>query len=113
MKPRPAGTIRIEFNISERTITTVWTMVGKMMEFPIPEEDIPGNDLEDIIYEARHLIEALKRVNPPKQLVDGDRVEIWQMVTDGANKLLEIVEVRATPPPNYNKSDAPPDQHAN
>jgi len=112
MKPRPAGTIRIEVNIAKRTITTVWPTLGAM-EFPLPEEHVTGNDLEDIIYEARHLIEALKRVDPPKQLVDSDRVEVWQMVTDGENKLLATTEVHTTPPLTRSEFDVKGDKNVN
>jgi hypothetical protein len=113
MKPRPAGTIRIEVNIPKRTMTTVWTMVGGSMEFPLSEELITGNDSDDIIYEARHVIEALKRANPPKQLVDGDKVEVWQMVTDGENKLLATTEVHITPPLTRSEFDVKGDKNAN
>jgi hypothetical protein len=113
MKPRPAGTIRIEVNIPKRTMTTVWTMVGGSMEFPLSEELITGNDSDDIIYEARHVIEVLKQVNPPKGLVDGDKVEVWQMVTDGENKLLATTEVHITPPLIRSEFDVKGDQNAN
>jgi len=60
LKPRPAGTIKIEVNIPKRTITTVWEMLHRSMEFELPEEYMTGNDIEDVICEARHVMEALK-----------------------------------------------------
>lgn len=96
-KPRPAGTIKIEVNVPNRTITTVWTMVGRAMEFSFPEEHLTGNDTEDALDEARHVVEALKRVDPPKRFVDGDRVEIWQVVPEGENKLLGSLQIHLTP----------------
>jgi hypothetical protein len=97
LKPRPKGTIKIEVNIPKRTITTVWEMLRGSMEFQFPEEDVTGNDLDDVVYEARHVIEALKRVDPPKQFVDGDRVEIWQVVDEGENRLLGSLQIHVTP----------------
>lgn len=95
-KPRPAGTIRIEVNVPGRTITTAWEQLGSM-EFPLLDEHLTGDDTEDVIYEARHVAEALKRVDPPKRLVDGDRVEIWQIVPEGENKLLGSLKIHVTP----------------
>jgi hypothetical protein len=96
LKPRPAGTIRIEVNVPKRTITTVWEQLGSM-EFPLLDEHLTGDDTEDVIYEARHVAEALKRVDPPKRLVDGDRVEIWQIVPEGENKMLGSLQIHVTP----------------
>jgi hypothetical protein len=97
LKPRPAGTIRIEVNVAKRTITTVWEMLHGSMEFELPDEHLTGSDIEDVIYEARHVLEALKNVTPPKQLVDGDKVEIWQMLPEGENKLLGSLQIHLTP----------------
>lgn len=97
LKPRPAGTIRIEVNIPSRTITTMWGRIGSMT-FAFPEEDLTGNDARDVVYEARHVIEALKTTDPPKRLVDGDKVEIWQVVPDGGKRLLASLNVRASHP---------------
>ena len=96
-KPRPAGTIRIEVNTSERTLTTVWEMVQRSMEFEFPEEHLTGNDLNDVLNEARYAMEALKQVNPPKQFVDGDRVEIWQVGAEGEKKLLGSLQIHLSP----------------
>lgn len=96
-KRRPAGTIRIEVNVPSRKITTVWEMVGGSMEFTFSDEDVTGNDLDDVMNEAHHMIEALKQVDPPKQVVDGDKVEIWQVVPDGEKKLLGSVAIHVTP----------------
>jgi SEC-C motif len=112
LKPRPAGTIKIEVNIPKRTITTVWELLGSM-EFPLDEEGLTGNDIDDVIYEARHVIEALKKVDPPKQLVDGDTVEIWQVVLDGENKLLASVKVQVTPLLTRSEFDVLGGQNAN
>src|SRR5208283_1604607 len=87
LKPRPAGTIKIEVNIPKRTITTVWETLRGSMEFEFPEDHLTGNDIEDVLFEARHVVEALKKVDPPKQFVDGDSVEIWQVVPEGENKM--------------------------
>jgi hypothetical protein len=97
LKPRPKGTIKIEVNIRKRTITTVWETLHGSIEFELPEEDLTGNDTDDVIYEARHVIEALKNADPPKRLVDGDTVEIWQVVQDGENQMLASVNVHVTP----------------
>lgn len=97
LKPRPAGTIRIEVNIAKRTLTTVWEMVQRSMEFEFPEEHLTGNDLDDVLNEARYAVEALKQVNPPKRFVDGDRVEIWHIVPDGKKKLLGSLQIRLSP----------------
>jgi hypothetical protein len=113
MKPRPAGIIRLEFNIPERTITTVWTMVGGAMEFPFPEEYITGDDVDDILVEARHLVEALKQVAPPKQVVDGDRLEVWQIVPDGEKRLLAVTQVHVTPTLTRSEFDVKEDRNAN
>jgi hypothetical protein len=112
LKPRPAGTIRIEVNIPKRTITTVWTMLGGAMEFPIPEDQISGNDADDTLNAAYHVMEAIKQVNPPKRFVDGDRVEAWQMVTDGENKLLASTQVHITPALTRSEFDVKGDKNA-
>jgi hypothetical protein len=113
LKARPAGTIRIEVNIPKRTITTVWTMVGGAMEFPIPEDQISGNDADDTLNAAYHVMEALKQVNPPKRFVDGDRVEVWQIATDGENKLLASTQVHITPALTRSEFDVKGDKNAN
>lgn len=94
---RPAGTIRIEVNVPKRTITTVWTMLGGAMEFPISKDQVSGNDADDTLNAAYHVMEAIKQVNAPKRFVDGDRVEVWQMGTDSENKLLASTRVHITP----------------
>ena len=112
-KRRPAGTIKIEVNIPQRKITTAWEMLGGSMEFQFPNEDVTGNDAEDVLYEAHHIIEALKRVDPPKRFVDGDKVEIWQVVSDGENKLLGSVSVRVTPSLTRSEFDVKGRENAN
>ena len=113
LKPRPAGTIRLEVNIAKRTLTTVWEMLHGSMEFKFPEEHLTGNDLEDVLCEARHALEALKRVNPPKQLVDGDRVEIWQIVPDAEKKLLASLQINLSPPLTRSEFDVLGGDNAN
>jgi len=49
------------------------------------------------VYEARHIIEALKQVEPPQRFIDGDRVEIWQVVEEGENRLLGSLQINVTP----------------
>lgn len=97
LKPRPAGTIRIEVNIAKRTITIVSEPLRGSMEFEFTPDHLTGDDIDDALFEARHVIEALRRVDPPKRLVDGDRVEIWQVVPDGENKLLASMTMPVTP----------------
>ena len=97
LKPRPKGIIKIEVNIRKRTITTVLEMLHCSMDFQFPEEDVTGNDVDDVVYAARHIIEALKQVNPPQRFVDGDRVEIWQVVEEGENRLLGSLQINVTP----------------
>jgi hypothetical protein len=113
LKPRPAGTIRIEVNVAKRTITTVWEMVQRAMEFDFPEEHLTGHDVDDVIYEARHMVEALTKVNPPKQLVDGDKIEIWQVVPEGENKLLGSLQIHAAPLLTRSEFDVLGGEHAN
>jgi hypothetical protein len=97
LKPRPAGTIKIEVNVAKRTITTVWQMLHRSVEVEFPEVHLTGNDLDDVMYEAQNAVEALKRVNPPKQFVDGDTVEIWHIVPDGEKKLLGSLQIHLSP----------------
>jgi hypothetical protein len=97
-KPRPAGTIRIEVNIPKRIVTTVWERLGAM-EFPINEEYITDNELNDVIDTARHLVAALERFDPPERLVAGDKIEIYQVVSDGTPKLIAVTEIRSAPFP--------------
>jgi len=112
-KRRPAGTIKIEVNVPKRTITTVWEMLRGAMEFPLPEEDVTGNDTEDVLYEAQHVVEALKQVDPPKRFVDGDRVEIWQVIPDGENKLLGSLQIHLSPLLTRSEFDVKGDMNAN
>jgi hypothetical protein len=67
------------------------------MDLQFPEEDVTGNDVDDVVYAARHIIEALKQVNPPQRFVDGDWVEIWQVVEEGENRLLGSLQIHVTP----------------
>jgi hypothetical protein len=97
MKPRRPGTIRIEVNILERTIRIVWAMVGWSRERSIPEEHITGDDLDDVLSQARFAFEALKHVDPPKQFVRGDRVEIWQIIPEGERRLLGSTDIETSP----------------
>src|ERR1700751_4579012 len=97
LKPRPAGTIRIEVNIVKRTITIVSVPLRASIEIEFTPDHLTGDDIDDALFEARHVIEALKRVEPPKRLVDGDRVEIWQVVPDGEKKLLLSMTMPVTP----------------
>jgi hypothetical protein len=84
-------------NVPQRTITTVWEPLHRSMEFEFPEEHLTGNDIDDVLYEARHVIESLKKVDPPKQFVDGDSVEIWQVVPEGENRMLGSLIIHVTP----------------
>jgi len=95
-KPRPAGTIRIEVDIPKRIVTTEWERLGAM-EFPINEEYVTENELNDVIDTARHVIAALEQVDPPKRVVAGDKIEIYQVVADGTPKLLAVKEVKSAP----------------
>lgn len=113
LKPRPKGTIKIEVNIRKRTITTVWEMLRGSMDFQFPEEDMTGNDVDDVVYAARHIIEALKQVNPPQRFVDGDRVEIWQVVEEGENRLLGSLQIHVTPSLTRSEFDVLGDDNAN
>jgi hypothetical protein len=102
VKSRSAGTIRIEVDIQRRMITTIWSMLGAQ-EFHIRDEHITGNDAQDVLYIARHVIKALERFDRPWRSVNGDQVEIWQAVQDGESKLLATVEVNETSPPAQNE----------
>jgi len=96
-KPRQSGTIRIEVNLHERTIRVVWAMVGKSWQRSFPEEHITGNDIADVDFQARFAFEALKHVDPPKQFVRGDHVEIWHTIPDGEKKLIGTTDIEFTP----------------
>ena len=113
LKPRHKGTIKIEVNIPKRTITTVWEMLHCSMDFQFPEEDVTGNDVDDVVYAARHIIEAIKQVNPPQRFVDGDRVEIWQVVEEGGNRLLGSLQIHVTPSLTRSEFDVLGGNHAN
>ena len=113
IKPRPKGIIKIEVNIRKRTITTVWEMLHCSMDFQFPEEDVTGNDVDDVVYAARHIIEALKQVNLPQRFVDGDRVEIWQVVEEGENRLLGSLQINVTPSLTRSEFDVLGGDHAN
>ena len=52
------------------------------------EPQKPKNDTDDVLFIARHVIEAAKRAPPPKGFVEGDKFEVWQVVPEGGNKLL-------------------------
>lgn len=112
LKPRPAGTIRIEVNIAKRTITIVSEPLHGSMEIEFTPDHLTGDDIDDALFEARHVIEALRRVDPPKRLVDGDRVEIWQVVPDGENKLLTSMTMPVTPWLTRSEFDVRGDENA-
>jgi len=112
VKKRPAGTIRIEVDIQQRAISTVWSMLGTQ-QFPIRDEHITGNDAQDVLHIATHVLAALERIDPPGQLVDGDQIEIWQAVQDGESKLLAGLTVKETLPPVQNEPTVEGDANAN
>jgi hypothetical protein len=72
-------------------------MVGRSLERSFPEEHITGNNLADVVFQARFAFEALKHVDPPKQFVRGDRVEIWQIIPDGERRLIGTTNTEFTP----------------
>lgn len=113
LKPRPAGTIRIEVNLPKRTITIVSVPLHASMEIDFTPDHLTGDDIDDALFEARHVIEALKRFDPPKGLVDGDRVEIWQVVPDGEKRLLLSMTMPVTPWLTRSDFDVHGDESAN
>ena len=113
LKPRPAGTIRIEVNIAKGTITIVSEPVRGSMEIEFTPDHLTGDDIDDALFEARHVIEALRRFDPPKGLVDGDRVEIWQVVPEGEKKLLLSMTMPVTPWLTRSDFDVHGDESAN
>jgi len=113
LKPRPAGTIRIEVNIAKRTITIVSVPLRASIEIEFTPDHLTGDEVDDALFEARHVIEALRQVDPPKRLVDGDRVEIWRVVPDGEKRLLLSMTMPVTPWLTRNDFDVHGDEIAN
>lgn len=90
---RKAGTIRIEVNLGDRTMTVVWTMADKFSQKSCEELMLTGDETQDINCVARHAIEGLRRCDPPMRCVDGDSIEVWKVVTEVERTLLFTEEV--------------------
>jgi len=97
IKPRPATTIRIEVNVAKRGIRTIWGHYGAM-DFSIPESHYTEhggmNDVEFALAQANDIVEALSQTSPPKQLVEGDRIELYLDIPDSEMKLLAAANVK-------------------
>ena len=60
-------------------------------------EHLSGNDDLDVFSAAQMAIKALEQDNRPYRFVDGDTVEIWQILNNGELRLLATAAVTVTP----------------
>ena len=51
-------------------------------------DHLSGNDDLDVFSAAQMAIKALEQDNRPYRFVDGDTVEVWQILNDGELRLL-------------------------
>lgn len=95
-KSRPPTTVRIEVDLVSRRITAVWELlhVSKQMAFSL--RCLSGNNDLDVLSVARTAIKALEEDDQPYRFVDGDTVEVWQILNDGELRLLAMAAVSVT-----------------
>ena len=95
-KSRPPTTVRIAVDLVNRRITAVWELlqVSKQMVFSL--KCLSGNDDLDVLSAARTAIKALEEDDQPYRFVDGDTVEVWQILNDGEPRLLAMAAVSVT-----------------
>lgn len=96
IKSRPPTIVRIEVDLVNRKITAVWELlqIAKQMAFAL--EHSSGDDDSEVFSAAQTAIEALEKEDPPLRFVDGDTVEVWQILNDGELRLLATAAVSAT-----------------
>ena len=80
-----------------RRITAVWESLQITKEAAFVPEDLSENDVLDVFSAAQTAIEALEQADPPLRFVDGDTVEVWQILNDGEPRLLATAAVSVTP----------------
>jgi hypothetical protein len=96
-KSRPPTTVRIEVDLVKRKVTVVWELLQIKKEVAFALEHLSDNDGLDVFSAAQAVIEALEQDDPPFRFVDGDRVEVWQILNDGDPRLLATAAVSVTP----------------
>jgi hypothetical protein len=92
-KSRPPTTVRIEVDLVSRKITAVWELlqITKPMAFSL--QRFSGNDDLDVFAAAKIAQTAIERDNPPFRFVDGERLEVWQILSDGEIRLVATAVV--------------------
>lgn len=98
VKPRKPGTIKIEVDIQRRSVRIISEPLASYLDMPIDDDMIDGKSHEgDVIFVARHVIEALKQAGPPNGTVTGDMFELYLVRAEGTPKLLARTKAEATP----------------
>lgn len=95
-KPRQPTIVRIEVTLINRSITAVWESLQIAKQMPFALEQLSGNDDLDVFSAAETAIETLEQADPPLRFVDGDTVEVWQILNDGELRLFAMATVRVT-----------------
>jgi hypothetical protein len=96
-KSRPPTTVRIDVDLVSRKITAVWELFQVAKEMAFAPDHLSGNDDLDVFSAAQMAIKALEQDNRPYRFVDGDTVEIWQILNNGELRLLATAAVTVTP----------------
>jgi hypothetical protein len=96
-KSRPPTTVRIEVDLVKRKVTVVWEIVQIKKEVAFALEHLSDHNGLDVFSAAQAAIEALEQDDPQFRFVDGDTVEVWQILNDGDPRFLATAAVSVTP----------------
>jgi len=94
---RPPATVKIEVDLVKRKVTVVWELLQIKKEVAFALEHLSDDDGLDVFSAVQSTIEALEENDPPFRFVDGDTVEVWQILNDGGPRLLATAAVSVTP----------------
>lgn len=95
-KSRPPTTVRIQVDLVSRKITAVWELlqIAKPLAFSL--QRFSRNDDLDVFAAAQIAKTGIERDDPPFRFVDGDRLEVWQILSDGEIRLVATAVVSVT-----------------
>ena len=81
----------------KRKVTVVWELLQIKKEEAFALEHLSDNDVLDLFSTSSAVIAALEQDDPPFRLVDGDTLEMWQILNDGVPRYLATAAVNVTP----------------
>lgn len=91
-RSRPPTIVRVEVDLANRKVTVEWELLQTGKELAFGLEHLYDNDGLEVFSIAQTAIGLLEQDEPPCQFVDGDTVEVWQIL-DGEPRLLATATV--------------------